>query len=174
MVVKLVITPACHAGGRGFESRPSRHLQRPWTIVRGRFSLWTLCLLAACLAGPVLAKQPSKRPADDVRGETLYQRSCWMCHGEQAAGDGPAAASLPGGVPDLRGQLPQERWDEVLDRIMNGTGSMPAFAEEMNRRDARRILVYLEKLEEEPEEPEEAEEAEGDEPQEPPGKTDPR
>ena len=25
VVVKLVITPACHAGGRGFKSRPSRH-----------------------------------------------------------------------------------------------------------------------------------------------------
>jgi hypothetical protein len=28
VVVKLVITPACHAGGRGFKSRPSRHFKK--------------------------------------------------------------------------------------------------------------------------------------------------
>jgi len=103
----------------------------------------------------VAAKQPSKRPSDHDKGQTLYERSCWMCHGETAAGDGPAAASLPGGVPDLRGQLPEERWDDLVSGIMAGHGACPAFAAELDRRDARRILLYLKKLEEEPPEPEE-------------------
>ena len=35
-VVKLVITPACHAGGRGFKSRRSRHLKK----IKPFFRVW--------------------------------------------------------------------------------------------------------------------------------------
>ena len=153
MVVKLVITPACHAGGRGFESRPSRHLKRPWNSFRGRLTLCGLTAVAAtvlAVIAPALAGQPSKRPSDTEKGKSLYERSCAMCHGPLALGDGPAAASLPSGVPSLAGSLDPEGWDALLDVVMSGRGPMPAYAEAMDRRDARRILTYLADLERNP------------------------
>ena len=50
-VVKLVITPACHAGGREFESRRSRHLFKNWiTSVVFFFAFFPLKILLTCLS----------------------------------------------------------------------------------------------------------------------------
>ncbi len=115
-------------------------------------------LLPLALLTPLVASAgvPRKRAAEHVRGQELWERSCWQCHGAEARGDGPAAAALTSDVPDLRGRVGPDRQQELVDLILSGKGMMPAFSEELNRTDVRKILVYLRRLEreEEPETPE--------------------
>ena len=112
----------------------------------------------------VQAAQPRKRSADHVRGKELWERSCWQCHGREGHGDGPAAASITGGVPDLAGQVTRENFNNLIDTIMTGKGAMPAFSLEFERPDAKRILIYLERLEERQNPDQEPSPEEGDAP----------
>lgn len=106
-----------------------------------------LPILALCALIPLAyAAQPKKRPEDAVAGKEIWDRSCWQCHGKGNAGDGPAAASLKGGVPDLRNTVTPERYDALIPVILEGKGLMPAYAAEFNNYDAKRILIYLTKL----------------------------
>ncbi len=112
-----------------------------------------LVLLLILLPMATFAAQPRKRPADHVRGKEIWERSCWQCHGKEAGGDGPAAAELAIAVPDLRGNLAGSRQKELIDAILHGRSAMPAFSEELDIYDARKILVYLRRLEEKALEP---------------------
>ena len=107
-----------------------------------------LALLLMLLPMVALGAQPRKRPVDHVRGKEIWERSCWQCHGKEGRGDGPAAADLAVEVPDLRGNLQGSRQRELVDVILNGRSVMPAFSEEFDLFDARRILTYLRRLEE--------------------------
>jgi mono/diheme cytochrome c family protein len=63
-------------------------------------------------------------------GPQLYQRFCASCHGPQAYGDGPVAATIKVMVPDLtriarrqqNGAFPEERIREIVD----GRAVLPA------------------------------------------------
>ena len=116
------------------------------------FRLLPLLLLTPLGAS---AGVPRKRAPDHERGQEIWERSCWQCHGQEGRGDGPAAAALTRDMPDLRGQVGPDRQQELVDLILSGKGMMPAFSEELNRTDVRKILVYLRRLEreEEPETP---------------------
>jgi mono/diheme cytochrome c family protein len=109
-------------------------------------SLGLLLLIAAAPPAkqpPPTSSMPSRRASDPEIGETLWKQSCWQCHGESGKGDGPAAASVVGGVPSLEGRIIEENFDELVEVIQAGKGRMPGFSETMEKQDSRRILIYL-------------------------------
>lgn len=108
------------------------------------------------------AGQPSKRPSDMDRGQQLWERHCWQCHGATNQGDGPAAAALVHTVPNLIDQIVVT--DELARLVLKGKGAMPGYEQSFDFHDARRVLKYQATLGKEPE-VEEAEEVE--EPAEP-------
>ena len=103
-------------------------------------------LLIIALLSPMVAsaKQPTKRPTDEKRGETLFQQNCWQCHGKRGKGKGPLAESLGGPLKPISQRYQTEEYSDLVKVILQGKGAMPGFDQVMNRADARRILIWLE------------------------------
>lgn len=109
-----------------------------------RYVLLMLGLIGIAFAAPEKpATMPTKRPPDHEVGKRLYKQSCWQCHGEEGEGDGPAASALADGVASLKGRIKEDEFDTLIDAIQRGQGRMPAYAEDIDRHDSRRILLYL-------------------------------
>ncbi|MSQ03569.1 MAG: cytochrome c [Myxococcales bacterium] len=101
-------------------------------------------IVGSARAAPAASSVPTKRPPDRERGRELYLLSCWQCHGTEGKGDGPAATALVGGVPSLLGAVSKDKFDALIKVIEDGKGSMPAYNEDIDKHDARRILLYVE------------------------------
>ncbi len=106
-------------------------------------------VMAVAFAAPSASQgQQAARVACPEAGEKLYQRSCLACHGLEAEG---ASITLGGrriDTPSLRGMAsaPEADWEEIIDFIEEGHGSMPAWGGVINRPNLRRILEYLDSL----------------------------
>lgn len=94
----------------------------------------------------LLSVAGSARSADymSMSGKELYGRFCAACHGVEAHGDGPVAASFKIQVPDLtliahrhRGTFSIESIQRFIDgrNVVNahGTRAMPVWGEEFTR-----------------------------------------
>jgi mono/diheme cytochrome c family protein len=82
-------------------------------------------------------------------GQVLYERSCLRCHGKDATGGSFSFGRNRTDGPPLRGiaSHPEADWEEIIDFIEEGHGSMPAWRGITSRPNLRRILEYLDSLE---------------------------
>lgn len=71
---------------------------------------------------------------DPVRGATLYDAKCAVCHGDDGTAGIDGAASLP----EL---IPSRTDEEILTLIREGTGEMPGQYPETE--DAADVLAFL-------------------------------
>ena len=119
-----------------------------------------VALAVAVAFAPALASGQTF-DALDLSGQELYDRYCSACHGAEARGDGPVAATLNKPVPNLRrlsanGVFPAAMIREAIDGrsmvIAHGTRQMPIWGYEfwveegadiMAERDAREIINRL-------------------------------
>jgi mono/diheme cytochrome c family protein len=69
-----------------------------------------------------------------------------MCHGKKGLGDGPAAKALQTSPPALAGRVQELGLESGADLVMQGQGDMPGYAEALGRKDAVRILKWLDGL----------------------------
>ena len=78
---------------------------------------------------------------DDYSGPELFDRFCASCHGSEARGDGPVAATLNVAVPDLTtiaaryGEFPSMLVRDIIDgrgidKRAHGTRTMPVWGYE--------------------------------------------
>lgn len=105
--------------------------------------LFVLLAAAPAKAPPPTSSMPSRRAPDPEIGERLWTQSCQSCHGEIGKGDGAAASSVIGGVPDLSGRITDEALEALIQSVQDGKGRMPAFSQTIERPDTRRLLIYL-------------------------------
>jgi mono/diheme cytochrome c family protein len=86
------------------------------------------------------------------KGQVVYQRYCFFCHGEKGEGDGQNAFSLPSRPADFNKIVP-ERNDEQLFAIIkqggiknNLSSTMPSFENTLSELQIRQLIMYLKNL----------------------------
>ena len=113
-----------------------------------------LLFQARLSAGAVAAVDPaaglaSLDPAAIVRGEALFSQNCAVCHGADARGDGPSAASLSRPPANLTSGHSLMHSDDDYDYwITNGIEGtdMPGFGGKLQDGEIRDVIAYVRSL----------------------------
>ena len=116
--------------------------------MKSTVSLAVIALFAVAAIGqqaaPPKIQKSAARYTSPASGKEMFNTYCASCHGVSAKGDGPAAAAIKGGVPDLTtlakanaGKYPSMHIYEVIkgDRVISAHGSadMPVWGPVLTR-----------------------------------------
>ncbi|HZR98843.1 MAG TPA: FixH family protein [Chloroflexota bacterium] len=132
--------------------RPSRRRRRPATVALGCVAATVGLVLATAAAlyptggDAVIANPVPRTEASIARGRELFQQNCVICHGLNARGDGPLAASLNPRPADLRVHVAQHTEGQLWLWLSDGFpgSAMPAFRTTLSDEDRWNIINYLE------------------------------
>jgi copper transport protein len=131
--------------------RPARRRRQPATVALGcvaatvGLSLATAAALYPTGGDVVLANPVPRTPASVARGQELYQQNCVICHGLNARGDGPLAATLNPRPADLRIHVAQHTEGQLWTWLSDGFpgSAMPAFRTTLSDEDRWNVINYL-------------------------------
>ncbi|HEV3216508.1 MAG TPA: cytochrome c [Vicinamibacterales bacterium] len=126
----------------------------------GLASILSLFLMTVVYAGqakpPASAKSAAAAakatPESIASGETIFKRQCQMCHGATGMGDGPAAKTLKGKLPNLadKATLAKVTDDDIHELVENGKkseiGNMPAFKSKLKAEEIQDVINYVHTL----------------------------
>ena len=89
---------------------------------------------------------PTRNKPDAEAGKDIWLQSCWQCHGRGAGGEGPASTALASPVPSLKSKVTAESMPEFIATVREGRGAMPGYGDVLTKRDAKRVLIYVQTL----------------------------
>ena len=118
-------------------------------------------LLLMLLCGPILAQEQWVAPESAKtiknpyegntiaaqKGQQLYSKLCWTCHGKQGLGDGPAGKSLKPKPKSLASSDVQNQSDgELFWKLSNGKGMMVPYKHSLSEEQRWQLINYIRSL----------------------------
>ena len=117
--------------------------------------VFTLCVLCSFAQdswqAPESAKDIKNPYSGNViaaqKGEQLYSKLCWTCHGKNGKGEGPAAANLNPKPKNFSSVELQKQTDgELFWKLSNGKGMMVPYKHSLNEEKRWQLVNYIRTL----------------------------
>jgi len=125
---------------------------RHFISLAGALSLFCMTTVISAGQNKPAAGGAAASPESVTNGAALYKRHCVMCHGATGQGDGPAAKTLKGKLPNLADKAVMAKHTDahITEAITDGkkteVGNMPALGKRLKPEEITDIVNYVRTL----------------------------